>query len=227
MNRITRLTAATQIGNSSTTILKNETLTSITAASAKPIDLEPARQNRRAVRDRRDDDHEHRRHPHAVDVEERVRQGTGELDGVRARHRRPLELGRDERRAGSGRGREQHRHEEQAATQEHGCEELVLVGADMSPDHGDEPKEGDAGKRRQVEADEREVPRVHAEIPIRKLRRSATGRRRAPEQQQRRDHQHREREARDTGSARRLRGPAARLTPPRSRGCQRAIGGYR
>ena len=72
---------------------------------------------------------------------------------------------------------EQHRQEEQSAAQENGGEEAVLDRADLLADHPDEPQEGDACERHQVQTQPDQGPAL--------LRRSWSARRLASERARR------------------------------------------
>jgi hypothetical protein len=48
---------------------------------------------------------------------------------------------------------EHHRQKQQPATQEDGCEEAILEGAETVPDYREEPKESDSGERHQHRGD--------------------------------------------------------------------------
>jgi hypothetical protein len=50
-------------------------------------------------------------------------------------------------------GCEEHGDEEQATAEEDGREEAVLALTDAVAEHTDEPQEGDAGKRQQLQAE--------------------------------------------------------------------------
>ena len=69
--------------------------------------------------------------------------------------RSALTLGAGEHRqqpAGENRSDEQHRQEEQPTAQEDGGEQAILDAAELIADDADEPQEGNACKRNQVQA---------------------------------------------------------------------------
>ena len=101
---------------------------------------------------------------------------------------------------GDGGGHEQHGDEQQAAAQEHGREEAVLAAADPVPDHPDEPQEGDAGERDQVQRDGHRGSPPRIGQPL--AGHGGTGRDGEPEQHKRRDEEDGEDDPGDRGRPR-------------------------
>jgi hypothetical protein len=120
-----------------------------------------------------------------------------------------LELHRGHQGAAGPGGDEQHRHEEQAAAQEHRGEQAVLAIADQVPDDGDEPQEGNAGERGEIDADERDLAGVLSQVEVADLCRGAVAGGMIAQKQDRGDEEQGESESGDSCRARRLEGPVA------------------
>jgi len=75
-------------------------------------------------------------------------------------------------RAAGGRGREEHRHEEDAASEHDGSKEAIFLRAEVARDRGDEPEEGDTGKRDHVQADYGNLDALVVEVEVRDLLRA-------------------------------------------------------
>jgi hypothetical protein len=91
---------------------------------------------------------EHCRHPHGIDRNKGL--------GVAATKREEVAIGiRGEHRHQAARGNcadEEHRQEEQPATEKDCGEQTILHIAELFTDHADKPQKGNSGKRHQVEA---------------------------------------------------------------------------
>ena len=93
--------------------------------------------------------------------------GAGSPWNLTAAMRAPLAAGGDE----------EDRHGQQVAAQEDGGEEAILAVADQVADDGDEPQEGDAGERGEVDPDERDPAGVLFEVEVADLCRGGWRRR--------------------------------------------------
>src|SRR5215217_9006073 len=115
--------------------------------------------------------------------------GAGSPWNLTAAMRAPLAAGGDE----------EDRHGQQVAAQEDGGEEAILAVADQVADDGDEPQEGDAGERGEVDPDERDPAGVLFEVEVADLCRGAGAGGRVAQEQDRGEEERGEGESGDPG----------------------------